>query len=125
MRAARWRSRPAFAQLREWAVWWDDTGKLTPCCLTADREVVETDAQEFQCDTCEVKARREALDPENVRAVDVFGRCVTRFCRETQTSALVLKCLTAQDSPEQVVDLVARLDVLYDVFVPVPVTHGT
>lgn len=122
MRVARWRSGSPFAQLREWAIWWEDTGRHTPCCLTADDDVIETDAQEFNCETCEVKTRRAALDPENTRAVDVFGQCVTRFCRETQTSALVLGCLTANDSPEQVVDLVARLEVLYDVFVPVPVT---
>lgn len=117
--APRRRGPPPFANLREFASWWQDDGRLTPCCQHA-RAWEPGDVALLDCSTCEWATRTARLEEENRRAWVVFHQCASRFCVDTQTAGLVLSRLTAQDTDETFDDLIARMGVLYDVLVPRP-----
>lgn len=72
----------------------------------------------FNCDTCEVAQRSSALDDENVRAWDVYHHIANRFVIETRTGSAVFQRLTDGLSTEACVELVGRLNVLWEIFQP-------
>ena len=109
-----------FARLTEFAWWWVDEGRLTPCCQTADRETVETDESVFDCAACPMADRFAALqdDPENARAWRVFHQACNRFSLETHQVAPLVARLTEGDAVDTYLDLSRRLSLLFDVFSP-------
>lgn len=86
----------------------------------SDPELIETDPEVFQCETCEVSDRIQGLDAENARAWRLFQSLQTRFLVENRAVGMALAVFTADDSPEDVADLISRLSVLYDVYFPPP-----
>lgn len=69
-----------------------------------------------------MRIKREAIedDPMNARALTVFSQVATRFCADTHSGGAVLAKLMADDSAEDVEDLMARVTVLYDTLCPPP-----
>lgn len=113
-----------FESLHEFALWWVDEGRQTACCQTSDAETVATDADVFDCDTCDVARRFAALAPENADAWQCYHRLCTRFAVETQSVGVLLAHELAERPAEERDELVRRLAVLYDVFVPVRKPDG-
>jgi len=96
-----------------------DDGRHAPCCQTVSPDVLETDAQEFNCDTCVVRQRFDGLDPENAEAWGAFQTCATRFCVESRSTGAVLTRIGESLETEAFADLVARISLIYDGVVPV------
>jgi len=99
-------------------------GQHTPCCQTADAEVVETDSEQFNCETCEVARRIEGLDTENRRAWGLFHQVCSRFAMETRSSGTVLAQLTREEDEDDMRQLTTRLAILYDGYYPRKKSHG-
>lgn len=78
----------------------------------------------YNCDTCEVRQRQAALDADNRRALVIWGRLGRRLVLEHGLADYTLQALTREWSDEDRADLVERLAVLYDVFVPQVRTDG-
>lgn len=115
---------PRFAALEDFAGWWIDDGRHTPCCLTARPDDVAQDSGVYDCAACPVRARSEALDDENRRAWRIYDTVCTRFTVETHTAGAVLTRLTAGDDEEDFQGVIDRLSLLYRVFNPRIPPHG-
>jgi hypothetical protein len=109
---------PPFADLRAFAEWWADVGRVTPCCQISTLEMEAGDEAQFDCGRCELAGKAAALDDENRRAWGVFGQCATRFCTDTGAGAVLLDRVTQDDDDETAMALFSRLSVLYDVLRP-------
>lgn len=75
--------------------------------------MVESDPEQFDCDTCELRARGDALDDSNAEAWAVFHRCYTRFTFDWHLVAERVRLETAGWSPDATLDLLDRLSVIY------------
>lgn len=60
------------------------------------------------------------LDAENRAAWELFERVVTRFTVETHTLGPVLMRMAEADDPDDLMDLMTRLSILYDAYYPPP-----
>lgn len=108
---------PPFARLREFCAFWTDH-RGAACCQLADAETVETDPEQFDCDTCAVRAAVDALDDANAEAWAVFHRVYTRFIVDWHLVTERLRLETAGWSPQAVLDLFDRLAIIYDELAP-------
>lgn len=99
-------------------MWWADEGRLTPCCQTADAELLETDGDQFNCDICAFNRWRQELDADNQAAWRVFHQVGTRFCIETRSTGAVLRKVADELTADEFGELVARLSVIYEAFYP-------
>lgn len=94
------------------------------CCLFASEEEIETDAEQYDCESCVVAQALTRLWPENARAWHLSRTLLTRFSHELQIAPLVLDRLTRDDDPEAFTDLVDRLAIIYAELVPAPQAPG-
>jgi hypothetical protein len=79
---------------------------------------VESDPSAFDCETCPVRQRHEALDERSRRAIGIWGRVNRRYITEAGLTATLLTDLTQDWEPSDRVDLLDRLALMYDVLVP-------
>jgi hypothetical protein len=87
-----------------------------PCCQTAQAEVIETDPEQFDCQTCPLAEHLGRLDEENVIAWTTFHRVCSRFAVETHAApAIYAQALAATDNPD---GLTARVSLIYDAYYP-------
>lgn len=98
------------------------TGGQTLCCLTAPRELLETEPDAFDCATCERRIKTEALDEDNRDAWALWQTMGTRFVKEFGIGATVLAWRCEGRAPDDIDDLIARLSVIYDALCPVAQT---
>lgn len=95
------------------------------CCQLADPEELATDPDAYDCATCRVRVELARLRPENRTAWQLYQQVVTRFTVETHAIGTVLTRVLQEMDPEDAVDLVARLSVIYDESMPIVVTKET
>ncbi len=109
-----------FAQLRSFCEFWAYDRPGLTCCQFVDDEVLETDGDYFDCETCAVADAVASLDPDNAEAWHLYGRVCTRFAVDFGMVPDVLRPLVAGWSPDAVADLFDRFAVMYDVLQPPP-----
>ena len=80
--------------------------------------MVEGDPEAFNCDTCPVRQRQEALDGPSRRALDIWSRLNRRFVSEHHVGAWLLAHETADWTADERVDLIERLALIFDVLAP-------
>jgi hypothetical protein len=113
------RSAPSpFVNLRSFCEFWTDERPGTACCQFVDQDVLDTDPDEFDCDTCVVRDRQADLWPENADAWRLYHQLVTRFLVDGQLLPVALTRLTADMTLEAFTDALDRLAVIYDVLQP-------
>lgn len=94
------------------------------CCQTADDEALEHDAALFDCESCPVYTRREALSAANREALDTFGLMARRVVVDFQLAPLVFDALSLQLSRARARLLVESLDLIYSIRCPPPRSNG-
>lgn len=85
-----------------------------------DEETRETDAQEFDCETCPVALAFEGLWPENRAAWGLSRRLLTRFTVDLHALPIALDRATRDLPAEDFLDLLDRLTMIYDALAPPP-----
>ena len=110
--------RALFAALRQFSEWWVDERPGVLCCQFADQDVIDTDAEHFDCQTCPVPAAFAWLDADNVEAWRIYGQCCTRFAVDLGLVPVHFQALIAGMGPDAVDDLMQRLAVIHDVLSP-------
>lgn len=101
----------------------DDRPQIA-CCLFATDDEIETDAQEFDCQSCAAADALDGLWPENRHAWTLYRRIVSRFTYDTHSiGALIVRAMDGLE-PEDAFDLVERLSVIYQELVPPPKTEA-
>lgn len=95
------------------------------CCQLADPEELATDPDAYDCATCRVRVELARLRPENRAAWQLYQQVVTRFTVETRAIGSVLAGVLRERDPEEALDLVARLSLIYEESMPLVVTKET
>lgn len=81
---------------------------------------LESDPGAYDCDTCQVRTALDALSEENAEAWTLFHRLASRFLVDTHLVAEAFRLLTIDWASSDVLDLIERLNVLYDILLPPP-----
>lgn len=110
----------AFANLRAYLEWWADNRTATVCCQTATLEEIRARPELFDCRRCERAARFDDLWTVNRRAIDIYHRLCGRAVRDAGAAGWLLQVLTEGWSRYDVLDLLARLDVIAEILDPPP-----
>ncbi len=79
---------------------------------------METDPEQFDCTVCPLAAAQAALWPENVEAWSLFERVSRRFVHEFKLGPDVMQHSLAGRDSDDVLDMVDRLTIIYDVLAP-------
>lgn len=119
MRRRRRNGPPPFENLKAWCDSWL-TLKEEPCCQHADEETVESDCEEFDCETCPVYEALQALWPENLEAWTLFHRLACRVSADYQMTSPVLAAVLRERDAEESLDLLDRFATIYDLVYPPP-----
>lgn len=90
------------------------------CCQFADDELLETESELFDCETCPVEAHLSIMDADNRRAWQLAHLLLTRFIADTHSFGPALARLTADLDEDDFADLLRRMTIIYDVLVPAP-----
>jgi len=112
-------------RLHEYLVFEVDSQSHTTCCLTADDETREHDAELFDCEHCPIWAEREKLSEANLQALEAFDLLGRRVVVDFQLAPLVFETLRLRLTQSDARVLVESLDLIYDMRCPVKrPTHG-
>lgn len=109
-----------FAILRKFCEFWIDRRHSLPCCQFVDQDVIDSEPDDFDCDTCHLQIEFARLDTENARAWDLYGRLCSRFAVDAGIVPDLLRNLVDGWSPSDVVDALERCAVVHDVLNPPP-----
>jgi hypothetical protein len=74
----------------------------------------------YNCDTCPVRAKQDALDDDNRQAVAIWAKVGKRLVLEHGLAGWLLTPLTRGWTDDAKADLVERLAVIYDALLPPP-----
>jgi hypothetical protein len=110
-----------FQNLREFAIFWVAEKPQLACCLFADDEEIETDAHEFDCETCPVRERLDGLWPENRAAWTLYQSLMSRFTYDCGVIGPLLQSILDPLEPEDRLTLTKRLAIIYQELIPVTV----
>lgn len=77
-----------------------------------------SDPDAFNCDTCPVRQKQEALDAPTRRALGIWATVGRRFVLEHGLAPWVLTPLTRGWTDDDKADLIDRLAMIYDTLVP-------
>ncbi len=80
--------------------------------------MLETDGDQFNCETCPVACQQATLDAANVEAWGLYHRMGNRFAVDFHLTADLFRGLVAGWPAEDVVDVLERLSVMYDTLSP-------
>ncbi len=97
---------------------------MAACCLFADDDTLETDAAEFDCQSCVVADALDGLWPENRHAWTLSRHLITRFAFDSRAVPWLLDRITAGQELDDVFDLLERLSIIYNELIPLPPQHG-
>lgn len=121
-------STPRFANLRAWLEWLTDEGKVSSCCRSASEDEIRERPETFDCSRCQRLQRFFELWPENVVAWDCYQALAGRTVRDVHGGgAWTLQRFTAGWSWQRITDLLARVDLILEMLMPVerpPEGHG-
>lgn len=96
-----------------------DAGQHAVCCRASDPEIVDSEPDMFQCDTCEFRLRVDGLDPDNVAAWRFYAKLTShRWLHDMQAGPWWLQQIAGgldEDERDEVLD---RIDVIYDTLHP-------
>jgi hypothetical protein len=97
-----------------------------PCCIFADEDQTEQDPELYDCDECPVADALHDLDgdPKCAEAWSIFRKCVNRFTVETHCVPTALAAATAGKEPDDVMDLLERCELMFDILHPPPEPKG-
>ena len=94
------------------------------CCQFQDQEILDTDAAQFDCETCEVRIAQASVFPENRDAWEMFQILSSRFVWDSQSLGAFFIRLTDGWTDDEVTDRLQRCAVIYDVLYPSPPAQG-
>jgi len=97
---------------------WQDDRQHYACCQFADQEALEHEAESFDCEHCPVAEHLESLDTDNRRAWDLAHTLGQRFLVDNHALGPVLVSVMDGMDLDDRIDLVRRLNLIYDVLVP-------
>ena len=80
--------------------------------------MVDTDPDQFDCETCLVRRAVDGLNDEDAEAWETFQRVYTRFTVDWQLVPDRLRLETAGWAPDDVLDLHERLAIIYHELYP-------
>ncbi len=80
--------------------------------------MLATEEAAFNCETCALAEKQATLDADNREAWDVYSRLCRRFSYDFHASTLLLERLTEHWPGSDVIDLLDRLSLMYDVLNP-------
>lgn len=87
--------------------------------MTASPDLVESESEVFDCDTCEHKRQLDGLDADNVEAWGFYARLLAhRWVWDWQVGPWRLDQLTRDLDEDRRELLLARVSVIYDTFHP-------
>lgn len=98
--------------------WIADYGKTSRCCQSATDAEIEAAPERYDCERCARAEHWAALWPVNRDAWTLYGRLGSRVVRDLEVQGWYLAHLTAGWASEDVLDLVARLDVMQAILHP-------
>lgn len=124
MRASRRCARNPFVNLRTFLEFWVDQRTQLPCCLFATDEEVQSDIEQYDCQTCAVADAIDDLWPENRAAWSLSRSLLTRFAADCHLVPVILDRLTREQDAEAFEDTVTRLGMIYDEVCPVVVSES-
>jgi hypothetical protein len=93
------------------------TGQVI-CCQVAPDELLEQEAEQYDCSACLLQQQVDALDEDNKEAWALYLSCCNRFTQDLQAGAVVLDRLTQHLSADEFRDMSERLRIIYDVVSP-------
>lgn len=117
----RWRWPPkAFANLRAYLEWYADDGETTPCCgfAAVSIEEIRAEPRHFDCARCAHAHWDDALWAVNRRALDIHTRLCGRTTADLGLAGWLLQELTQGWAAPEILDLVARLELIRSVLDP-------
>lgn len=88
------------------------------CCQLADEELVEQEADAYDCEACPVAAQMADLDADNRAAWALYRTCCNRFVVDLQAGAVLLDRLTADQDAEEFAATCERLRLIHDTVQP-------
>ena len=88
------------------------------CCQLADAEIIEQEADQFDCSACPLLEHSAMLDDENREAWSLYRACCNRFTHDLHAGSVVLDRLTQHLSADEFADCAERLRIIYDVMQP-------
>ncbi len=86
--------------------------------MFATDEELETDGEQYDCETCPVADHLQGLWPENAEAWRIYRLLASRFLVDLHAGGAALTKLTADLDEEPFEDLMQRLAIIYDVLCP-------
>ena len=103
-----------------------DRGRDATCCRSADPEIVESEPEMFECETCEFRQRVDGLDADNQAAWRLYARMNShRWLWDMQCGPWWLGELFREMDPDDRDDAMERIDVIHDTLHPPKVrSHG-
>ena len=93
------------------------TGQVL-CCQVVDDDILEQEAEQFDCSACLLQEHSSALDTENQEAWALYRSRCNRFTQDLRAGAVVLDRLTQHLSAEEFSEMAERLRIIYDVVSP-------
>jgi hypothetical protein len=88
------------------------------CCLFHGDDVVNTDIEQFDCQTCQVAESIESLDERNVRAWRLYQHLAQRIVVDAQLATAVFRRVADELDEDEYAGLIERLGTIYDVISP-------
>ena len=82
--------------------------------------MLETDAAQFDCETCEVRIAQAQVWPENREAWEMFQAVASRFVWDGHALGPLLAHLMSDWTEDAMIDRVQRCAVIYDILYPPP-----
>lgn len=111
-------ARNRFEQLRSLCEFWQDDRQHVVCCQFAEPEELEHEAESFDCENCPVAAHLDTLDADNRKAWEMAHVLCRRFLQEHHALGPVLVNFMHDLDEDDRLDLIRRLNLIYDVLVP-------
>lgn len=90
------------------------------CCLLVDETTAETDAEAFECESCQVAQQLSGLDPINTLVWRLYRQVICRLSADLSAGGMVLARLTHELTDDDFADVWRRLVKLYDILDPPP-----
>jgi hypothetical protein len=116
-----WRSSPpAFAELQAYLEWYADTGRNTPCCGDTGIaiEEIRENRRNFDCQRCPHADWDRSFMAVNKQALTLYRRLCGRTVNDLGLTGRLFEAATTGWSPDDVVDLVSRLERIRSVLDP-------
>lgn len=96
-----------------------DRGRDSTCCRTADPEIVESEPDVFECETCDFREHVEGLDEDNADAWRCYAKLTAhRWVLDIEAGAWWINRLLGDRDDDECDDLMARVSIIYDTLHP-------